>query len=388
MLRLNNKPSWFESNRDETLLRNLLVGELAKFLELPTADIDPAKSFDAYGLDSIDAVIATEAIGRTLGIELAPEILFINRSVNAMVEALLQSKDSEAQGGQEHKQIPIFLFPGGGLVDEPALIRFRAQCSPSLTFNVIRLGGWRDWIGRDVDFEELAKLAVQHIQTSGVEGAVQLAGFSQGGQLAHVVALALERAGHPVGCLVLLDSSMWGALPQASLKSTPMALLKGLIALLRPYISARLRGRKNVYPPGDARIRFVRWLWGFRRGRAERRTLLLLLAKLGRSLFYGPGGVMLDKFVRLRLFAELWGSWLVRNNPDQSRLQTQTFLFRSSEPDIPDYGWGTRCSNLTVVSTPGDHATMLDEDNLKVLVPRFMACIGGTTRTRATARSL
>ena len=69
---------------NEPTLRELLVGQLAGTLGVHRIEIDPTKSFDEYGLDSINAVIATELIGERLGIELPPEFLLL-------IEASMQS---------------------------------------------------------------------------------------------------------------------------------------------------------------------------------------------------------------------------------------------------------------------------------------------------------
>jgi acyl carrier protein len=73
--------------RRRTHFRN--TGYLTEVLETHSGEIDPDKSFDDYGLDSINAVIATDRIGKQLGIELPPEFLLQNRSVNAIIRALM-----------------------------------------------------------------------------------------------------------------------------------------------------------------------------------------------------------------------------------------------------------------------------------------------------------
>src|ERR1700730_15113432 len=109
-----------EKRWEEPALRGLLAGQLAGMLGARHMEVDPAKSFDEYGLDSIDAVIATEHIGEQLGIELPPEFMLYHRSVNALVGALLnhQCADLSASTAPQAKEGLIFLFPGGGGLDE------------------------------------------------------------------------------------------------------------------------------------------------------------------------------------------------------------------------------------------------------------------------------
>ncbi len=108
-----------ETTWDELTLRDVLVGEVAGFLGTHSAEVDPDKSFDEYGLNSIDAVIATDQLGKKLGIELPPEFLLYHRSVNAIVRVLLNNQltDVPASAPQAEEAL-IFLFPGGGGGDQ------------------------------------------------------------------------------------------------------------------------------------------------------------------------------------------------------------------------------------------------------------------------------
>ena len=69
-------------------LRALLIAEIAVILELQQAEIDPAKGFDEYGLDSVAGVILLNAIEETLGTELEPEVVMRGRCINEIVDTL------------------------------------------------------------------------------------------------------------------------------------------------------------------------------------------------------------------------------------------------------------------------------------------------------------
>jgi len=69
-------------------IRALLIAEIALILELEQAEIDPAKGFDEYGLDSVAGVILLNAIEETLGTELAPEVVMRGRCINEIVDTL------------------------------------------------------------------------------------------------------------------------------------------------------------------------------------------------------------------------------------------------------------------------------------------------------------
>ena len=75
---------------NEAGLREAVIGPLAEKLGVQPSAFDPSKSFDEYGLDSIDTVIVAEAIAGSLGVTLAPEFLFEHRSVDAVVRELMR----------------------------------------------------------------------------------------------------------------------------------------------------------------------------------------------------------------------------------------------------------------------------------------------------------
>jgi len=77
---------------NEADLRVIVIGPLAEKLGVQPESFDSAKSFDEYGLDSIDTVLVAEAIANRLGVTLVPEFLFEHRSVDAVVRELLSLK--------------------------------------------------------------------------------------------------------------------------------------------------------------------------------------------------------------------------------------------------------------------------------------------------------
>ena len=74
---------------NEAVLRAIVIGPLAEKLGVQPDAFDSAKSFDEYGLDSIDTVLVAEAIASRLGVTLSPEFLFEHRTVDAVVRELM-----------------------------------------------------------------------------------------------------------------------------------------------------------------------------------------------------------------------------------------------------------------------------------------------------------
>jgi acyl carrier protein len=71
-------------------LRGLLIAELASILQVEESEIDTAKPFEEYGLDSTDAVIVVGLVEERLQTELEPELLLRNRSIDEVLQALQQ----------------------------------------------------------------------------------------------------------------------------------------------------------------------------------------------------------------------------------------------------------------------------------------------------------
>jgi thioesterase domain-containing protein len=263
---------------------------------------------------------------------------------------------------------PIFFVPGAAGREKLLHVRFCAQSSPTLKFEIIRIGNWREWIENDLDFDGLVVRACRKIQAAGAEAPLRLAGSSQGGQLAYAAALSLSRTGRAVGFVGLLDTSSDVSLGQAP----PLgSILSHAFRYAGKYIKAVVRGGIGK---GQTRKRVFWTLWRLRRGPGQRRKLLIFIARWGRLLFRSSGGVILDWEIQMALFAELWSAWIRKNGPARS-LHSPVFLFRSDDPGSPDLGWEALCSDLTVVPVGGGHLTMFDEEHVGRLVTRFASAV-------------
>jgi acyl carrier protein len=69
-------------------LRAWLVTELARRVKCPESDIDTAKSFDAYGLDSRAAVQVSGALEKVVERRLSPAILFDHGTIDDLANYL------------------------------------------------------------------------------------------------------------------------------------------------------------------------------------------------------------------------------------------------------------------------------------------------------------
>ena len=100
----------------EAALRALVVNQLATMVKIGANEFDLTRSFDEYGLDSIDAVIATGWLGEQVGVDLPPEFLFRNTNVEMVVRALLDGGRSEAPAARQLSRSPFMAFAVSAII--------------------------------------------------------------------------------------------------------------------------------------------------------------------------------------------------------------------------------------------------------------------------------
>ena len=69
-------------------LRSWLVSELARRVKCPESQVDTAKPFDAYGLDSRTAVQVSGALEKIVERRLSPAILFDHETIDDLADYL------------------------------------------------------------------------------------------------------------------------------------------------------------------------------------------------------------------------------------------------------------------------------------------------------------
>src|SRR5439155_1790961 len=176
----------------------------------------------------------------------------------------------------------------------------------------------------------------------------------------------LARAGRPAEIVALLDSDTE---PPAELTSSKRGVITALLDLAGRFVTARIQGA-HIFPAGNKIVHFASWLWGVRRGP----ELLMLMARFSNALFRGRASIRGDHFIQMRIFSKMWNDWRTQSQSSIS-LETKLVLFRSEDPGLPDLGWSTFSSNLTVIPAAGDHYTMLESEHLDELITRFIAAM-------------
>lgn len=69
-------------------LRAAMVSELARRVKCPESEVDTAKPFDSYGLDSREAVQVSGALEKIVERRLSPAILFDHGTIDDLADYL------------------------------------------------------------------------------------------------------------------------------------------------------------------------------------------------------------------------------------------------------------------------------------------------------------
>jgi len=76
--------------RDESAVRDWLQARMARHLKTEQTAIDPARSFEEYGLDSLFAVQVTGELEKVVERRLSPALLFENGCINDVARVITQ----------------------------------------------------------------------------------------------------------------------------------------------------------------------------------------------------------------------------------------------------------------------------------------------------------
>lgn len=335
-------------------LRAVCVEELSRILNMNPAEFDGLRSFDDYGLDSIDALVALGAISDRLGLDLPPELLFVHRTLDAAVQAMA---GGAPQDDPAARSAHLFWFPGGGILDEPLVINFRARVSDVAAFEIIHVGSWGRWRDDASTLDDLVAAALAQVEAAAPSGPLLFLGDSQGGQLAYATALASVAADREVAGLVLFDTAPDYPLVSTSIPAALARLVDEWGALVRA------PGKRSLT---DYR-RFAAWhAFQMMLAVLSPKHLLALARRTKLGLFSHP---RVDRQLQALAFGTLWAAW-----PRAKRmpLDCPAVLLRSNEPGPEDFGWGATLPRLAIHRVPGGHRTMFSADHAPVLHQTFV----------------
>ncbi|MBK3643113.1 non-ribosomal peptide synthetase [Streptomyces sp. MBT33] len=172
--------------------------------------------FFAAGGNSLTAFELVEAVRRELGVSVPLSTFFRTPTVEGLCAALPKVSGVSEQllvplaTAPRHIGAPLFLVHphGGGVSSYMSLAR---ELEGRVTVHGVEAVGYNTDAAPLRTVEEIAERYLDEISRSGADDPLLLAGWSFGGVVAYEMAVQRERAGRPVGALVLLDSPVPGS---------------------------------------------------------------------------------------------------------------------------------------------------------------------------------
>ena len=252
--------------------------------------------------------------------------------------------------GSASPEMPhLFLVPGMGGYD-PNLGEIAAACKLQLHVTRISYPHWTDLLRNpSFDFDKLVSDAVAQIVAQASIPPILLAGYSFGGIVAAAVAARLQDIGHAVCFLGLIDIEVKpGNDDGTGATRPPMTRLQELAGFLVALRQGEGAGRLAYVV--SRRLISPRW-----------KPLLRFYARIPRQGLRGKFVAYLDRdllFWHLRPLLKQWAAVRETLPP----LQAAAFLFRTAQHDehAPHHlGWDRLCPNLTVLSIPGTHLSVM-----------------------------
>ena len=84
---------------DSGELRRWMIDYITAVLKIDAATLSTSATFDSIGLDSVEAVVMTGVMEEHFGVEVDPELLFENPSIDAFAAAHAGRHDAVQRAG-------------------------------------------------------------------------------------------------------------------------------------------------------------------------------------------------------------------------------------------------------------------------------------------------
>ncbi len=234
-----------------------------------------------------------------------------------------------------------FILPG--IADDPANWE---PLREAFDYRIICYLDWTEIL--DKSLASLVTHVTRQIQDAQPLGELRLIGYSIGGQLGFAVTMALQSAGIPVSCLVLLDAGAEVTPIPRPLGRRSREIVMGLLSLVTR------RGMATLVAKCLA-INSMRPLL-YRLLRARRKKLPL---DFDRYLH-----VKITIQLMLRMYWPWWRATIESGYP----LSTPTFLFRAANHapfESEDLGWRRFFPGLTVIPITATHEDMMESPHIE-----------------------
>ncbi|MGF1540613.1 MAG: amino acid adenylation domain-containing protein [Pleurocapsa sp.] len=345
--------------------RNNLELQLVKIWEdiLNVRPIGIKDNFFNLGGHSLLVVRLMAQIQQHFGINLPLATILQNPTIEQIANTLCQQHNSLVNSAlvainQNGSNIPLFCVPGvgGNGLYFYNLARYLSSEQPCYTFQAQGLDGKSTPYTR---IEDMAAHYIQAMQTLQPQGPYILAGYSFGSNVAFEMSQQLQKQGHEVALLAVLDN--FAPIESNRPKDFNLDEKTRLRHIVR--VMERLSG-KNLEVDYE--------VWQQLNSEEQLNHLGKQLTEITSDRLCGLIQVF-DANVQAGI-----------NYRPQVIAPTPIALFQASEEDTEDtfipsdasWGWNQVASNLLEIHTvPGNHHTMLSQPHVQVLAQKLKACI-------------
>jgi acyl-CoA synthetase (AMP-forming)/AMP-acid ligase II/thioesterase domain-containing protein/acyl carrier protein len=307
-----------------------------------------------------------KSLGKSLSMEAMHPIIRPNEIIKAIERILdVSSENSTVKLAPDCTPIVFFMPPADG--DLPQHARFRAALGDKVRFVVIKYPTWQEMMAAGGVFDAIVSAAVSQIEAHQESGACFLVGYSFGGFVAWETACRLMQLGRQVAFVGLIDTRR--AWDRPSIDRPEQQLHRGTLVRIGRFFKAALLRPKDTIT--------IRW---FLPPLVDRRAFWLLR----------PIGWLAAK-LRSRVAFEFQFRLAYGLRQDSLRkwelsaAAIPITLFRSQEfnSNLPDYGWGTKAAQVTVVPIGGSHLSLPQTEEL---CQRFLEAISEALDTAVSSK--
>lgn len=258
-------------------------------------------------------------------------------------------------------RLPIVLLPGAnGHLPDCAL--FCADSYDRDRFVALRYPPWQTYVNAGLTGEALVDALAAEIVRRIPQTPVELLGVSIGGHFAYATALRLEKLGHTVAGLCVIDSGIITAARSAHWKAR---LASHAADLLR-------RGRPGALA---AHARHLVWRGLFRLAGDGLPTLARDYATPLHRI--GKIDSVFAEELSMRLLIRVTATWMHDLDDHVTPLRAPTVLLRTRATASNDSLWRERCPDLRIIDIPGNHETLFEAENAAAFRAAFLAATAG-----------
>jgi acyl-CoA synthetase (AMP-forming)/AMP-acid ligase II/thioesterase domain-containing protein/acyl carrier protein len=350
-------------------VRRVVKRAWIEILGIPTFAAN--RPWSEAGGDSLDLLRLWFRIENTLGRCLSMEAMHQNITPEEIIEVVerlldLSSEKSAANMAPERTPLVFFMPPADG--DLPQHARFRAALGDKIRFVVIRYPTWPEMLAAGGVFDAIISAAVSQVNAHQEIGPCFLVGYSFGGFVAWETACRLIQSGRHVAFVGLIDTRRAWDRPSIDRPEQQQFHRGTLVRIGRFFKAALLRPKDTIT---------IRW---FLPPLVERRAFWLL-RPIGRLAAKLRSRVAFE--FQFRLAYELRQDSLRKWELSAAPIPITLFRSREFNSNLPDYGWGTKAAQVTVIPMGGSHLALPETEEL---CQRFLEAISEALDTAVSSK--